>query len=362
MHMQRRKAKIPMENTDTKSSLGSHNKRLRALLLQTEYDIHAAQSQEDLIAIIERIKAFNGPVAFQHNWVKRLTITLATFALIIIISSISTFGTLHQGALILLIVLGIFEILLIIPVWQKKSNIRSLAKLLYQRDLMFDNNLREVSAGITQLETRLLSNFVEFRRGNYSREVMTAWKGNYSGTTHSFSYHFYHFHYVDEHTQTYTDNKGKNHTRTYYRNYDRYGICLPFNFVSNVLITGDAFPTHRGSSFKPASNRFNRSFQVSADTELTAARFLKPAIVLACESIADDFKKLNLEFNSDAGLCMSFENSMVISREQKYDFSSPEAFIAEIRERNELPELAKALEFIHTLMIHSDSNFKKETE
>ena len=59
---------------------------------------------------------------------------------------------------------------------------------------------------------------------------------------------------------------------------------------------------------------------------------------------------------------MSFDNKKVISGVQQYDFSSADGFIAEVENVTPLPELRKALEFIHTLMVYSDNNFKKDNE
>lgn len=95
---------------------------------------------------------------------------------------------------------------------------------------------------------------------------------------------------------------------------------------------------------------------------MVAARFLMPAVVLTCEEAANEFESLNLEFSSVAGLCMSFDDDNVVYGDPQFDFNSPDDFMCEVREYNPLPKLRTALEFIHTLMMFSDNNFRKDNE
>ncbi|WP_347253812.1 hypothetical protein [Leminorella grimontii] len=340
----------------------NHNRRLAELLAQVSQAVEAAESQDGLVAAIERVRAFDGPLAFNHTRPK-LVACLALLAAALV-GGYQYYAYRHLSApvVILMVIFGLCAVGLFIYMWRKSSRIRALAERLYQRDLLFDNDMRELGDELPQLEKQLFSNFYEFNRGNYSRELSAGYEGRYQGATHAISYHFYHFHYVDKRTEVSTDSKGRVRTRTVYDHYDRYGIMLPFRYVSHLAIIGKSVSGLKGSDYKPSSNRFNKLFKVIADTEMTAARFLKPTVVLACEEAANGFSALNLEFNAQAQLCMSFDNRSVISGQQQHDFASPDAFIEEVRGHNALPELQRALDFIHTLMVYSDSNFRKDEE
>lgn len=340
----------------------NHNRRLEALLTQVSQDVEAAESQDGLVKAIEQVKAFNGPLAFNHTRQKVIAIVALLVALLTGGYQYYVYRHLSAPVVILMVILGLCAAGLFFYIWRKSSRIRALAERLYQRDLLFDNDMRELGDELPTLEKQLFSNFYEFNRGNHSRELSAGYEGRYQGKTHALSYHFYHFHYVDKRTESYTDSKGNRRTRTVYDHYHRYGIVLPFRFVSRLAIVGKSVSGLRGSDYQPSSNRFNKLFKVIADTEMTAARFLKPTVVLACEEAANNFSELNLEFNGQAQLCMSFANSAVISGRQQHDFASPDAFIDEVKGHNSLPELQRALDFIHTLMVYSDSNFKKDEE
>lgn len=342
-----------------------HNQRLKALLEQAALDIEAAQSEGPLVAVIERVKAFDGPLAYHFVWSKALMIVPCVIAGLMSLIHIVTASPSISSEFLMTIWLPCGAIALgsFMYMSGKNGRIRKLSERLYMRNMLLDNHLRELGAELPVLQKRLLTDFFELRRGNHSRQLKAGYEGHHQGHTHAFTYHFYHLHYVDRRTEEYTDSKGNTETRTIDTHFDRYGIVMPFEFVSQMAILGTRVDGLKGISYQPSSNRFNRLFKVKAGTEMVAARFLKPTIVLACEEAASRFKDLNLECNAQAMLCMSFANGEWISgTRQKYDFKTPDAFIAEVKEHTVLPELHTALDFIHTLMVYSDSNFQKAGE
>lgn len=339
-----------------------HDQRLSALLQQVAKDIEAASSKQELIAVIQRVKDFGGPLKFNHGRHKVLALTTGLIAVLTAVFSDDIIYRWGLPAIPIAMITGFCTLALVVWMWRKSARIRTSAERLYLRALLFDNQLRELTDDLPWLEKQLFADYFEFRRGNYSRKISAAYAGHYQGETHEFAYHFYHFHYVDEREVSETDSKGNTKTRKVYDHYDRFGIALPFRFIRQLAISRKAISGFKGERYKPSSNQFNRLFKVIAESEMTAARFLKPAVVLACEQAANDFKALNLEFNQQAGLCMSFDNKKVISGEQRYDFTSPEAFMAEIAQTTPLAELQRAEAFIHTLMVYSDNNFKKDVQ
>lgn len=339
-----------------------HDQKLTALLQQISHKVEAAQSKDDLIATIAQVKDFGGPLKFKHSRHKLLALIAGLIAAVTGLFADEIYAQWHHSTTPFTIFFALCTAGLLFYMWRKSASVHSLAKRLYLRALLFDNHLRELTSEISILESRLFADYAEFRRGNYSRKITEGYEGHYQGDTHAFDYAFYHFHYVDQRTETETDSKGNTKTRTVYDHYDRYGIALDFRLVRQLAITGKAISGFKGERYKPSSNRFNRLFKVAAGDEMAAARFLQPAVVLACEEAATHFKVLNLEFNGDGGLCMSFDNNKVVYGEPQYDFNAPDGFMREVGTVNVLPELRAALEFIHTLMVFSDNNFRKDNE
>ncbi|GKX63730.1 hypothetical protein [Pragia fontium] len=339
----------------------NRNQRIDALLASIKERLDVAQHQEDLVQAIKLVKSFDGPLKFSHTK-PYICAVLAVIAGVIIGGyQYLSYNHLSSQVVILLVLLGIGAIAALVYVWRKNSSISKLADRLFQMDLLFDNGLSQIEVDPVEQAGELASRFNEFDRGNYSQEIHGLYQGHYQGKEHAFDYYFYHFHYVDKRVTVTTDSKGRVRTRTTYDHYDRYGIYLPFTFIRHVALIGKSVSGLSGSTYKPASNKFNRLYRVVADSEMNAARFLKPSVVIACEEIAAVFSELNFEFNPQAELCMSFRDDDVITLPRNNDFNSPDGFIREVRQHNALPKLQKALEHIHTLMIYSDSNFRKNS-
>ncbi|EDS5484024.1 hypothetical protein JHG98_004322 [Salmonella enterica] len=339
-----------------------HDQKLTELLHLISRNIEMAQSKDELIATIGQVKSFGGPLKFRHSRYKILALIASLFALATGLYSDEFYIKFHYQLIPFTVSFALCTAALIFYMWRKSARVRSLAERLYLRALLFDNQLQELTSELSLFESQLFNNYCEFRRGNYSREIKKGYRGNYKGNIHTFDYTVYHFHYVDQRTVTERDSKGHTRTRTVYDHYDRYGIALDFRFVTQLAITGKSISGFKGKCYKTSSNGFNRQFKVVAQDEMVAARFLMPAVVLACEESSKEFESLNLEFNSVAGLCMSFDNDNVVYGEPQFDFNSPDDFMYEVREYHSLRELRVALEFIHTLMMFSDNNFRKDNE
>lgn len=339
-----------------------HDQKLTELLNQISRNIEMAQSKDELIAIIGLVKSFGAPLKFSHSRYKFLALFTGLIALTTGLFSDEFYLKFHYQSTAFTVFFALCTAALVFFMWRKSSRVRSLAERLYLRALLFDNQLYELTSELSLFKSQLFNDYCEFRRGNYSREIKKGYRGNYKGTLHTFDYTVYHFHYVDKRTETETDSKGHTRTRTVYDHYNRYGIALEFRFVSQLAITGKSISGFKGKRYKTSSNHFNRLFKVVAQDEMVAARFLMPAVVLSCEEAANEFESLNLEFSSVAGLCMSFEDDNVVYGDPQFDFNSPDDFMCEVREYNSLPKLRTALEFIHTLMMFSDNNFRKDNE
>lgn len=167
-----------------------HNQRLAALLVQVSQDIEAANSQDGLIEAIEQVKAFNGPLAFNHRGLKCAVAAALIAALLLGGYAYYVYRHLSEPTVVLMVVLGLGALGMSIYMWRKSSRIRALAERLYQRDLLFDNQLREMGDDLPELEKRLFTDFYEFNRGNYSRELSAGYEGQYQGETYGFSYFF----------------------------------------------------------------------------------------------------------------------------------------------------------------------------
>lgn len=338
----------------------SNNQKVNALLAAVRTQVANAQTETDLIKAIEDVKAFGAPIKFNH---------LINYIIAAVLGCLSVLGFLylyqngkHANNLVTFAtaLLVMFSIGTLTLIYSKNKKIRTLEDYIFNRDLQLDNRLTPVAVSAEQHARELGFRFHEFNRGNYSREIRALYQASYQGKEYSFDYHFYHFHYVDKRTTMHTNSKGQWRTKTVYDHYDRYGLYLPFHFISNLALISKSISGVSGYNYKPASIQFNKIYKVIAESEIAAAKFLKPTVVLACEQIAQSFREVNFEFNEETELCMSFRDDDVLTLERKHGFDRPDEFIQEIKGVQILPKLQIALEHIHTLMTYSDNNFRKD--
>ncbi|EKE67539.1 hypothetical protein [Gallaecimonas xiamenensis] len=253
-----------------------------------------------------------------------------------------------------------FVLLAVFGIWQlfsRRSKLQGLADAIWKRNLLLDNNLREVQGNPASQADELEKRFCEFNRGNYKRTMDELYQGHYQGEQHSFDFQVFDFHYVDKRTSTYTDSNGKSRTRTTYHHYHRYGLVMDFGFTRSLNILGFSTSGHRGLKWEPSSLDFRKAFKVLAGSEMEAARFLKPAVVERLERLAQGFSSPNLEFNAAGELCLTIANKDLIQVPRAGGLDQPKAFLESLKEETRLPLLDTLLDEVHFLMTHSDSNF-----
>lgn len=247
-----------------------------------------------------------------------------------------------------------------IPLLLALANIHTLntfTQQLYWKNALLDNQLTLLNPANWPDTKSWQQQFAEFNRGNHKREFRQLIAGQYSGTEHSFSYHYWHFHYVNKRTEVSRNSKGGVRTRTVYDHYDRYGLLLPFAYCRNLFITSFSTSGIKGERYSSDSGRFNKIFQVRAGEQMQAARFLKPAVIIALEEQAAALKQLNLAFAANGMLCISFADKDLLEVKPPCGLDQLSRFRQSIEQPTSLPKLSQLLHTIHQLLRHSDTNF-----
>lgn len=341
------------------------NKQIKRILQRLHDGTHAATTSEELLGAMAKAKAFGKPLVYNFSQHILLNSCLLILSLVLVFwPEFGTNGSLRRflqenswlffaGLISAAISVGVFVYL-----YKQKSAVSALANIIYQKDAFLDNSLR-YKAPFNSEEMRI--RFREFDRGNHSREFKEVISGEFEGDEHTFSYDYYRFHYVDKRVvvETSTDSKGRvtTRTRTVYDRYDRFGLIIPFEFVQSLQIFSFALSRSYDSKFTTGSIAFDKKFKVRAVDEFTAAKFLKPAVVVAIQDVSEFLRKMNIEIDASGKMCVSFANSEMVLGNQRYDLSNPEDFYIELAGQTKLRLLERALRFVHQMMKHSDSNF-----
>jgi len=304
---------------------------------------------------------FPAPVAFDNSHLNRMTLIICLVS--VVTAGLFYINGIHNPyavlpAAVTAITLGIY----IYRRLSRKSAFTSLSDRIHYQSVLHDYGLEETP--VRAKAQGLANRFQAFRLGNHSRELKKLLHGRYHGDEHEFTYDYYHFHYVNRRTETYTttDSKGnvRVRTRTVYDHFDRFGFIVAFQFAKNLRISESGL-SFFNKGWKSSSVSFNKNFNVRADSEMEAAKFLTPKLILEIEAAGKALTGLDMEFNSAGDLCFSFDDRNTLAKGRMHGLENPVDFEREIAGHSSQPKLDSALEFIHTLMKYSDNNFEHPT-
>ena len=352
----------------------SQNARLNELLAVSEASIGRTESKADLLEVIHEFASYNGPLKFNFTrawW-------LFGAGLLLLASAVALYwvGSIYSVALFFyrleidpdLFGLGTGSLGIMIAVWSlawmksKSDRLPSLSNRIARLSSYFDNGLsfrKELSGWTLNM---LDAQFGDFRRGNYSRELVESIRGEFAGTLRNLPFHYRQLHYVNKRTvqTTVTDKDGKTRTETrvVYDHYDRYSLVIDFPWVTGISVrSDDQSQNDYRWPMDTASPDFNKAFRLTGRSEMLCARFIKPSTVLHLLKLFDILDRPNLEFSDDGKLCLSFASSDLLAFGTQYSLASPNEFYAEISAGVDLPRLMSALQWSHALSELHDDNF-----
>ena len=335
-----------------------HNMQLRQALATLEAATEQARDDAALAAAVRSMVPFGEPVQFDPRFANRIAMlcSLPIVAAMLFLAN----GKTSDYAIGPAVVLAIIAASWLSYRMQQDNRFSGLSDKIYHKSTLFDYGLRSEVVSPSREAERLGQKFSTFKCGNHKREIRSVQTGQYEQDEIAYSYRLFHFHYVDRRTETYTttDSNGNIRTRTrvVYDHYDRYGFLLPFGYARGLRITKNALGFGFGG-WKSASDKFNRKFTVHAETEIEAARFLRPKVLLAIDAAGAMLADMTLEINASGELCLSFNDSNMIGNNRRYGIETPEAFAQEIAGISHQPKLTAALEFLRTLIKYNDNNF-----
>lgn len=357
-----------------------HNRLLQAFIDNADSVIHNAESPQDLLDLIEEARFFKGRFKFdQRDYYFYFALDMIAF-----VSGFLLLLETSEGFWLFLTGLSIIAgFILISRFLRRRKDANAISQKIFYQDLLFDNNLtadHQLKFSITELNAR----FTEFDRGNHSREIRSVLQGAHIGALKTFPFHYYHFHYVDEHITEELDKEGKKTTKSVLEHHDRFGFIVTledFQRQSSTALESSyeesktkprliiqrkggqmdrSFRKHfdaNQNDYLPASLEFRDRFRVTAHNAFMAAKFLKPTVVERLLSMRESLGEIFLEINHHNELLIAFNNDFLRTPKSQYDLNNIDAFLAEIQEKTTIPEFQNTLLHIETLLSQTDNNF-----
>lgn len=352
----------------------SQNARLNELLTVSEANIDRAESNADLLNVIHEFASYDGPLKFNFTrawWffgtgLLLIAGTVALFGYIDTYHVVSFFHRLQIEPGLFGAVTGVLGIGFAIGSmkWMKSKADRlpSLSREIAELSSYFHNELMFLEENSHCTLNELDTQFGDYRRGNYSRELVESLEGVFTGKLRDLPYHYRQLHYVNKREEqvTVTDKDGKTstETRVVYDHYDRYSLVFDFPWVTGISVRSDNQSENDYSwPMDTASPDFNKSFCLTGQSEILCAKFIKPSTVLHLLKLFEILDRPNLEFSDDGLLCLSFASSDLLAFDTEYSLASPDEFYAEIFAGVELPRLMSVLQWSHALSELHDDNF-----
>lgn len=348
----------------------SHNRALKALLNEITTIAKKARTEEDFKPIFEKLKKFENTVgAIKYDHTAKLWV-LGIIGVCIGLLTLAYFFFPLSDEIVreyLLWGVGVCTLAMLVPtsiMLFAHQNIENISDEIFGKDIYFDNELVTIPIKGRKrvLYKKYLKQFGDFRdRGDEDRYIEELVRGKYTGAELALQYDYYVFHYVRVYYVPVTRTIGKTtvvvlerRTETLYR----YGIIADFNYAEGIAVVSGGGSYDYPNRWETSSESFNHIFTVYAETEITAARFLKPAVVLTFNGLAEHFSGLNVEITRNGKLNISFDDDNVLSRERVHSITFPIQFEAEILSRLALPKLDTLLDFMETLKRFNDNNFE----
>ncbi|WP_394496496.1 hypothetical protein [Shewanella sp. ENK2] len=255
-------------------------------------------------------------------------------------------------------VFAVCIITLIIPIWQffnRRSQIKKVSTLIRDETLKHLYNMRDCDGSfLKDAENK----FVDFNRGNYSQKVEWGKEIDFHAESGLIRASVVYHHYVDRRTETYTESDGKGgtrtRTRTVYDHYYRQGVIIPpINKTTHLVMSESRLSKRWSQRFMPASREFEKAFHVQAQSEFDAAKFLEPAVVVACEQLNNKLKNLTIEFAHDGSLLINQHNTNLLNPAMDYDITEPEKFKQELLNDTSLFTVNSIFGFVNQIIKHT---------
>lgn len=320
-----------------------HDADLIRLLGDCDVAVLQARSNEDLLIVIDRLKAFKGGLQFDHaqSWV---------LLLLAIVSAISALA----GLVLMWFAtacLGFASLY----IWMSRSAaLDELPKNIARKCSFLSNGLRDPGGTADERLSWLNEEFDDYDRGNDSRRIEASARGVYQGRRHQLSFVFHHLHYVNAHNKTKSDGESEK----VYEHFDRFSLVVDFPWVTGVTVRSD-LPSKkalgpRSSRPRPMNSTGSSVLPVTASWIAQSSRHLQSWLFAGSSSAAE---KVNLEFSSQGHLCLSFDDAEVMAYKDPGTLEDLASFYANIECGLELPNLFPVLALVHELAELHDNNF-----
>nr|WP_136250388.1 hypothetical protein [Ningiella ruwaisensis] len=315
----------------------NRNARLNAHLGELNAWALAAKNLNDIQETAERIRRFARSQRYVHNNLFLWFFTVLG-SIVCLLGFWPQFHVSPDTRLILKIIGGFTALGCAFGIYWRYAKVKQAGDKLYIRAVAIAAGVtRDYSYDPKALWYELKDRFHMFNDGDEGQKISTRYTGNDQGI----DFELVEFRYVDVRRYTTTDGKGRTRTKTQKTTKYKYAMLVQmseFNFLSiNVPRFSQAWDS--------ASHSFNSKFKVRCASEIKAAKFFDPKVVLA---FTDQFAFIkSLDVTPMSRVCIELSHEVMPTKVSTPSLREPDTYLARLVAPSKLVLLERAKALIH---------------
>ena len=314
----------------------SRNKTLKAHLGELKAHAITAKSKDDIDRVAQHISQFSQRSTYKFNH------TLAIIGLVLAgLSSLLSFWAQmdfsYDQRIWMRIGGFVVGVVCLTNIWMRLASIQRIGDQLYVRAVAINAGIeRDYSFNGKSYWRELKSLFPLFNCGEDSQSITK----RYIGGVDSTPFTLFEFKYVNVTTHYTTDSNGNSRQSKSRNTIYKYGMLVQFDNFNYLCLNAKRFP----GKWDSASRTFNKLFKVRCATEIQAAKFFDPKVVLA---FADNFTFIkSMDVTRQSVACFELPKNIFPTQVKKPSLRKPTEFVQQLTHPTEIPLLEKAKNLI----------------
>jgi len=314
----------------------SRNKILKEHLGELKAHTITAKSKDDINRVAQHISQFSKRSAYSFN--HSLAIAGLGLAVLSILLSFWTQMNLSYDQRIWMRIGGfIVGVACIANMWIRIISIKSIGDQLYVRAVAINAGMeRDYAFNGNSYWQELKTIFPLFNCGDESQSITKRYLCGVDSTPLT----LFEFKYVNVLTQHTTDSNGNSRTSKTKSTHYKYGMLVQFIDFNYLALNTKRFDIKWDS----ASRTFNKLYKVRCASEIQAAKFFDPKVVLAFTDKYNFIKSMDV--NAQSVACFELPKDVFPTQVKKPSLRKPEDFVKKLQQPARIPMLEDAKSLI----------------
>lgn len=314
----------------------SRNSRLKHHLVTLKAYAVAAKTIQDIDKAAQHIETYSRSAQYKFNH----SLGFIGVALAVLLVSLSYWGQMdlsYDQRIGMRITSFVLALATIASIWKRYASIKSVGDQLYVRAVSINAGIeRDYQFNGKAYWRELKATFPVFDCGDEGQTITKRYIGGVDATPFT----LFEFKYVNVTTHYSTDSNGNSRTTKARNTQYKHGLLVQFEGFNYLTLNANRFSTKWDS----ASRTFNKLFKVRCASEILAAKFFDPKVVLAFVDKYNFIKSMDVSSQSVA--CFELPKSIFPTQVAKPSLRQPDDFVKQLKTPVKIPLLESSKELV----------------